>query len=65
MRRSKGMKEAPKSIYYVSIVRNMGSPTGRESYGDGVLIVVVGVMPHQGDGKPDYRSKQDRMVSVL
>ena len=27
---------------------NAGSPTGRESYGDGVLVVVVGVAPHQG-----------------
>jgi len=26
----------------------MGSPKGRESYGDGVPIVVVGVTPHQG-----------------
>jgi hypothetical protein len=27
----------------------MGWPTGRESYGYGVPIVVVGVMPHQGE----------------
>ena len=26
----------------------MGLPKGRESYGNGVLIVVVGVTPHQG-----------------
>ena len=65
MRRSKGIKETPKLIYYVSIVRNMGSPTGRESYGDGVLIVVVGVTPHQGDGRADHRTKQDRKVSYL
>src|SRR6267154_4886045 len=27
---------------------NVGSPKGRESYGDGGLVVVVGVTPHQG-----------------
>ena len=27
---------------------NAGSPTGREPYGDGVPIVVVGVTSHQG-----------------
>jgi len=27
----------------------MGLPNGRESYGDGVPIVVVGVTPHQGE----------------
>jgi hypothetical protein len=41
----------------------MGSPKGRESYGDGVLIVVVGVTPYQGDGRADYRAKQDRKMS--
>ena len=29
--------------------RTAGSPTGREPYGDGVPIVVVGVTSHQGD----------------
>lgn len=65
VRRSKGMKGAPKSICYVSIVRNMGLPKGRESYGNGVLIVVVEVTPHQGDGRADYRAKQDRKASFL
>jgi hypothetical protein len=36
-------------VYDVSYIRNAGSPTGRESYGDGVPIVVVGVTPHQGE----------------
>jgi hypothetical protein len=27
---------------------NVGSPTGREPYGDGVPVVVVGVTTHQG-----------------
>ena len=37
---------------YVTLGRttgtNAGSPTGREPYGDGVLIVVVGVATHHG-----------------
>jgi hypothetical protein len=37
---------------YVTLSRttgtNVGSPTGREPYGDGGLVVVVGVTPHQG-----------------
>ena len=37
---------------YVTLSRtartNMGSPTGRESYGDGGLVVVAGVTPGQG-----------------
>ena len=34
-------------------------------WGDGVLIVVVGVTSHQGDGKADHRAKQDRKASYL
>jgi hypothetical protein len=43
---------------YVTLSRtartNMGSPTGRESYGDGGLVVVAGVTPGQGgrEGRP-------------
>jgi len=37
---------------YVALGRmtetNVGSPVGREPYGDGVPVVVVGVTPHQG-----------------
>lgn len=33
---------------YVQQRRTAGSPTGRESYGDGVPVVVVGVTTHQG-----------------
>jgi hypothetical protein len=35
-------------------------PTGRESYGEGVLTVVVGVTPHQGDGNAVHRAIGDR-----
>ena len=64
MRISKGINKAPKSVYNVSIARNMGSPESREGYGDGVLIVVVGVTPHQGDGRADHRAKQDRRTNL-
>ena len=65
MRRSKGMSEAPKSNYYVSIVRNMGLPKSRERYGNGVLIVLVGVTSYQGDGKADHRGKWDGQDTSL
>ena len=44
----------------VSPVRNAGSPTCREAYGDGVPMVVVGVTPYQGDGNAVHRAKWDR-----
>jgi hypothetical protein len=38
----------------------MGSPTGRESYGDGGLVVVAGVTPGQGgrEGRPQGEGGQ-------
>ena len=38
----------PKSRYIRTTGTNVGSPKGREPYGDGVPVVVVGVAPHQG-----------------
>ena len=37
----------PKSLSIRTAVVNMGSPKGRESYGDGVPVVVGGVTPAQ------------------
>ena len=37
----------PKSCSIRTAVVNMGSPTGRESYGDGVPTVIVGVTSGQ------------------
>jgi len=39
---------------------NVGSPTGRESYGDGGLVVVVGVTPDQGgrESRPQGKGGQ-------
>lgn len=45
----KEMSWEPKSLCYVPQIRNTRSPKGRESYGDGVFVVVVGVTPHQGE----------------
>jgi hypothetical protein len=38
---------------------NMGSPKGRESYGDGVPVVVSGVTTRSiwRPGEPDHRAK--------
>ena len=46
-------------------IRNAGWPTEREFQGHGVLMVVGGVTPSQGDGNADYRAKQDRSMSGL
>ena len=49
---------------YVTLGRmtgtNVGSPTGREPYGDGVPVVVVGVAPHQGgrESRPQGKGAQ-------
>ena len=62
---------------YVTLVRttgtNVGSPTGREPYGDGGLVVVVGVTTHQGgresrpqgEGGQVIGHRQDREVCEM
>jgi hypothetical protein len=40
----------------------MGLPKGRESYGDGVLIVVVGVTPHQGKRESRLQGKVEQVI---
>ncbi len=42
------MSDVPTSIYNVRDIRNSGWPTGRESYGYAVLVVVDGVVSIQG-----------------
>jgi hypothetical protein len=42
------MSEVPTSVYIVRGIRNSGTPTGRESYGVGVLVVVDGVTSIRG-----------------
>jgi len=48
VRAFKETNRTPKSRYIRTAGTNVGSPTGREPYGDGVPIVVVRVTPHQG-----------------
>jgi hypothetical protein len=53
--------------------RNARSPTGREPYGDGVPVVVVGVTSHrgeresrsQGEGEQERRTEGSREVRVM
>jgi len=50
---------------YVIYDRTTGSPKGRESYGDGAFIVVVGVTPHQGGceiKQPQGEGRQELML---
>jgi hypothetical protein len=53
MRGFKGMNGAPKSLYDVWRGRTWDRLTGTRHvpYGDTGPVVVVGVTPHQGDGK--------------
>ena len=50
----------PKSRSIRMAETNAGSPKGRESYGDIVPILVVGVTPHQGgrEGRPQGKGAQ-------
>jgi len=42
----------------------MGWPTGRESYGHGVLVVVVGVTPHQGERESRSQGEAGQVVRL-
>jgi hypothetical protein len=48
MREFKVMSGTPKSCSIRATRTNVGSPKGREPYGDTGPVVVVGVTPHQG-----------------
>jgi hypothetical protein len=41
---------------------NAGSPKGRESYGDGVPIVVVGVTTHQGGREGRLQGEGEQVI---
>ena len=51
---------------YVTLLRttrtNVGSPTGREPYGDGVLIVVAGVTPRQGKRESRLQGEGEQVI---
>lgn len=40
----------------------MGLPKGRESYGDGVLIVVAGVTPRRGERESRSQGEGEQVV---
>ena len=48
MRTGEGMSGRPTSRWHVQRGRTTGSPTGRESQGDGVRVVVAGVTACRG-----------------
>ncbi len=55
------MKGEPKLAWKrLLLVRNTGTLNPRERYGVGAIVVVVGVTPHQGDGKAVHRAKGGR-----
>jgi hypothetical protein len=41
---------------------NVGSPTGRESYGDGGLVVVAGVTTGQGGRESRPQGEGDQVI---
>jgi len=45
-----------------SAERNAGLPTGRESSGDGVPIVIVGVTPHQGERESRLQGEVEQVT---
>lgn len=42
----------------------MGLPNGRESYGNGVLILVVGVTPHQGRRENRLQGEVEQVIKM-
>ena len=54
----------PTGFYDVYCVRKMGLPTGRESYGDGVPIVVVGVTSHQGERESRSQGEVEQVSQI-
>ena len=51
---------------YVTLLRttgtNVGSPTGRESYGDGGLVVVAGATTGQGGRESRPQGEGDQVI---
>jgi hypothetical protein len=59
-RELKEMSGPPKSCWQRMELTNVGSPKGRESYGDGVPVLVAGVTACQGgrEGRPQGEGAQ-------
>ncbi len=59
----KGMDGAPVvALVTSSTERNMGSPTGRESYGDGVVIVIDGATTIQGEWESHSQGEARQVI---
>src|SRR3954470_15148523 len=50
---------------YVQRKGNSGSPKGREPYGDGVPVVVVGVTPHQGERESRLQGQVAQVFTII
>jgi hypothetical protein len=57
------MSGCPKSCSIRTAKTNAGSPKGRESYGDGVPVLVVGVTSHQGVRESRTQGEEAQVVS--
>jgi hypothetical protein len=62
VRAFKEMSRPPKSRSIRTTRTNVGSPKGREPYGDGGFVVVVGVTPHQGVRESRKQGKGSQMI---
>ena len=62
VRAFKEMSWLPKSRSIRTTRTNVGSPNGREPYGDGGFVVVVGVTPHQGVRESRKQGKGSQMI---
>jgi hypothetical protein len=60
----KEMSGRPTSRSIRTTKTNAGSPTGREPYGDGVPIVVVGVTSHQGDRESRSQGEGAQVIAT-
>ena len=49
---------------YVQRKGNSGSPKGREPYGDGVPVVVVGVTPHRGERESRLQGQVAQVFTI-
>jgi len=60
--------EGDEWVAYVALSRatetNVGSPTGRESYGDGGLVVVVGVTTDRGGRESRPQGEGGQVVRI-
>ena len=61
----KEMSEAPTSRSTRMTRTNVGSPTGREPYGDTGPVVVVGVTPHQGGRESRPQGEGGQVIGHL